>query len=117
MVVSRFSRQILPQATMLLGIFVFYPGRLKVWIWSNDMGKMRCLLQILLRCFRSTVAITELLTHGGELVAFRGPIASKPIPEHILFKIRESLLSELRFAAKIIANKKAEICCMTVYCW
>jgi hypothetical protein len=49
------------------------------------------------------------LTHGGEVVAIRNHLNSRPVAYEVLEIIREYYVSELRFAARIMVCKQIEI--------
>jgi hypothetical protein len=59
----------------------------------------------------------NILSHGGELLAARKHLNSRPIPNEYLETVAEYFMSTLRFAARIVVFKGLEVLFLSVYLW
>ena len=57
------------------------------------------------------------LYHGGEIVAARASLNSRPVNPYIYQTIVESLNSTIRFTSRIVVFKQLELLCITIYLW
>ena len=60
---------------------------------------------------------SEVRNHGGECVAVRSYINSKPVPTEVQDRVKECFMTALRFSARVVRFRGAEIIFFAAYFW
>jgi hypothetical protein len=60
---------------------------------------------------------SNVLSHGGELVAVRKHLNSRPVAKEYLESVADYFMATLRFAARILVFKGLEVLVVAIYSW
>jgi hypothetical protein len=60
---------------------------------------------------------SNVLSHGGELVAVRKHLNSRPVAKEYLESVADYFMATLRFAARILVFKGLEVLVVAIYLW